>query len=97
MRYIAVENNKHELVGLVASRILVKLLSDGWNEDLVVKDIMVKNIVTVTPSTTTAEAIKIMASKNIGCLPVLSNKKLVGMLTEREIVQATNITGKFYD
>lgn len=97
VRYIAVENNKHELVGLVASRILVKLLSDGWNEDLVVKDIMVKNIVTVTPSTTTAEAIKIMASKNIGCLPVLSNKKLVGMLTEREIVQATNITGKFYD
>lgn len=97
VRYIAVENNKHELVGLVASRVLVKLLSDGWKEDLVVKDIMVKNIVTVKPSTTTAEAIKIMSLKNIGCLPVLSNKKLVGMLTEREIVQATNITRKYYD
>ncbi|MCB0496532.1 MAG: CBS domain-containing protein [Cyclobacteriaceae bacterium] len=97
VRYIAVENTKHELVGLVASRILIKLLSEGWKEDLVVKDIMVKEILTVNPSTTTADAIKIMSTKNIGCLPVTSNKKLVGMLTEREIVQATNTTEKFYD
>jgi len=97
VRYIAVENNKHELVGLIASRILVRLVKDGWKEDLIVKDIMVKDIITVTPETSTAKAISIMAGKNIGCLPVLINKKLVGMLTEREIVNVANLTRKFYD
>ncbi len=97
VRYIAVENGKHELVGLIASRLLVRLLKDGWEDDLIVKNIMVKNIITVKPETSTAKAIRIMAEKNIGCLPVLSNKKLVGMLTEREIVNVVNLTKKFYD
>ena len=97
VRYVAVENNKHELVGLVASRLLVKLLKDGWKDDLIVKDIMVKDIISVSPETPTSNAIKIMAEQNIGCLPVLINKKLVGMLTEREIVNVANLTRKFYD
>ncbi len=97
VRYISVENSKHELVGLIASRILVKLLKEGWKDDLIVKDIMVKDIITVTPETSTAEAIKLMTDNNIGCLPVLTNKKLVGLLTEREIVKVANLTKKFYD
>lgn len=97
VRYIAVENSKHKLVGLVASRNLVKLLSDGWKEGLLVKDIMVKDIISVSPNTPTAEAVILMTEHNIGCLPVLIHKKLVGMLTEREIVFAVNLGGKFID
>ena len=97
VRYIAVENNKHRLVGLIASRNLIKLLSEGWKEDLIVKDIMVKDIISVTPQTSTAEAVKIMTENNIGCLPVLIHTKLVGMLTEREIVFAVNLGKKFED
>jgi CBS domain-containing protein len=97
VRYIAVENNKHNLVGLIASRNLIQLLSDGWKNDLLVKDIMVKDIISVSPKTSTAEAVKIMTEHNIGCLPVLVHKKLVGMLTEREIVFAVNLGKKFDD
>mgnify|MGYP002713082190 CR=1 FL=1 len=97
VRYVAVENSKHELVGLVGSRMLVKLLSDGWNEDLVVNEIMVKDIITISPEVPISEAIKSMSENNIGCLPVLYNKKLVGMITEREIVQAVNSLQKFKD
>ena len=96
VRYIAVENNKHELVGLVASRMLVKLLSEGWKEKLTVKDIMVKAPITVSPKTSTGEAIALMSEKNIGCLPVVTRKRLVGMLTEREIVTIVNLTQKFH-
>ena len=95
VRYIAVENHRHQLVGLVASRMLVKLLSEGWQEDLTVKDIMVKEPITVSPDTSTGEAIALMSDKNIGCLPVVTKKRLVGMLTEREIVTIVNLTQKF--
>lgn len=95
VRYIAVENQRHELVGLVASRMLVKLLSEGWKEGLTVKDIMVKNPFTVQPDTPTADAIAMLTDKNIGCLPVVRKKRLVGMLTEREIVNIVNLTQKF--
>ncbi len=95
VRYIAVENSKHELVGMVASRILIRLLKDGWQEGLTVKDIMVKELITVGPHTPTQEAIDLMARKNIGCLPVVSKNKLLGMLTEREIVNIVHLTQKF--
>lgn len=95
VRYIAVENNKHELVGLVASRLLIKLLKDGWREGLTVKEIMVKDLITVKPTTPTQEAISLMADKNIGCLPVVSKNRLLGMITEREIVNIVHLTQKF--
>jgi CBS domain-containing protein/gamma-glutamylcysteine synthetase len=95
VRYIAVENRKHELVGMVASRILVRLLKDGWKEGLTAKDIMVKELITVGPQTSTQEAIGLMSDKNIGCLPVVSKNRLLGMLTEREIVNIVHLTQKF--
>jgi CBS domain-containing protein len=95
VRYIAVENSKHEIVGMVASRILIKLLKDGWKDGLTVSDIMVKELITVGPQTPTQEAITLMADKNIGCLPVVSKNKLLGMLTEREIVNIVHLTQKF--
>jgi len=95
VRYIAVENSNHELVGMVASRILIRLLKDGWVDGLTVKDIMVKELITVEPQTLTQDAINLMAEKNIGCLPVVSKKKLFGMLTEREIINIVHLTQKF--
>jgi len=95
VRYIAVENSKHELVGMVASRILIRLLKDGWKEGLTVKDIMVKELITVGPQTSTQEAVGLMSDKNIGCLPVVSKNRLLGMLTEREIVNIVHLTQKF--
>ncbi len=95
VRYIMVDNNKNRLVGIIASSKLVKLLKEGWNNDLTVQDVMVKKLITVTPETGTGEAIRIMTEKNIGCLPVVSNHRLMGLVTEREIVQATHLTKKF--
>jgi len=95
VRYVMVENHQHDLVGLVASRQLVRLLKDGWKEDITVGEIMVKELVTVPPEMHTGDAIKLMSEKNVGCLPVVADNRLVGLLTERAIVQATNMTNKF--
>jgi acetoin utilization protein AcuB len=44
-------------------------------------DIMTRNPVTVSPETPVEEAAKILNEKGIGCLPVVSNDELVGIIT----------------
>jgi len=48
---------------------------------------MKKNPVTITPDTPFEEALKIGQDKKIGSFPVVENGKLVGMVTESDIVR----------
>jgi CBS domain-containing protein len=48
---------------------------------------------TITPEDSLAEAMKLMAEKDIGSLVVMSNGLIVGMLTFREVIQAVNKNG----
>ena len=43
---------------------------------------------TITPETALAEAVKVMAERDIGSLVVMSNGLVVGMLTFREVIQS---------
>jgi len=49
-------------------------------ESLIIRDLFI-----VTPDTSTAEAIKIMNERKIAGLPVVEGKKLVGILTSRDV------------
>jgi CBS domain-containing protein len=51
-----------------------------------VKEIMTKDVVSVNPETSIAEAAKTMNSYGIGSVPVCQNQSLVGILTDRDIV-----------
>jgi CBS domain-containing protein len=60
--------------------------------DMKVSDILrVKGgtLFTITPEDTLADAAKLMAEKDIGSLVVISHGRVVGMLTFREVIQAT--------
>lgn len=48
----------------------------------------------VTPETTVFDAIKLMAEKNVGALPVLAGGKLVGVFTERDYTRKVALQGK---
>jgi CBS domain-containing protein len=48
----------------------------------------------VAPQTTVFDAIKLMAEKNIGALPVLSGGTLVGIFTERDYTRKIALAGK---
>lgn len=48
----------------------------------------------VSPEATVFEAIKLMAAKNIGALPVMSNGSLVGIFTERDYTRKIALVGK---
>jgi acetoin utilization protein AcuB len=48
---------------------------------MTVKDIMSKNLVTVSPDTTVESAVALAQNKGVGALPVLDNGVLVGVVT----------------
>lgn len=45
-----------------------------------------KDVVKIAPTTSVAEAARLMDLKNVGCLLVMEGEKLVGVLTDRDIV-----------
>jgi CBS domain-containing protein len=42
--------------------------------------------IVVEPSTPTLEALQLMREKQIGCLPVVKEGRLVGLITERNFI-----------
>jgi len=51
-----------------------------------VKDVMHKGVDWVSPDTPLTELAKLMRAHDIGCIPVGEDDKLVGMVTDRDIV-----------
>jgi len=54
---------------------------------LLVKDVMSKSVKTVSPNTTIRDVIENMAKYHIGCLIVTEDDKVVGILTERDVLK----------
>ncbi len=53
-----------------------------------VRDIMTPRVVAVSPDVSIAKAADLMYRNKIGCLPVLDAEKLVGIITESDILRA---------
>jgi len=51
-----------------------------------IKDVMVSAVITVSPDTALCDAVRLMVDKKIGCLPVVENDGLVGLITETDIL-----------
>ncbi len=51
-----------------------------------VKDYMTRNVISVSPETTTTEIIRLMKESDHNSYPVVENNKLVGMVTAFDVV-----------
>ena len=96
VRRLPVLNAKGELVGIVAEKdILYASPSPATSlsiheihyllAKLTVAEIMTKKVFTIAEGTPLEEAARVMADNRIGALPVMSDKKLVGIITETDI------------
>ncbi len=84
VRHVPVEDDAGHLIGLVSHRDLLELFALGkihGQAELIIRDVMKTDLVTVRPETPTLEALELMRERKIGCLPVVKDEKLVGIVT----------------
>ena len=90
VRHIPVEDERNRLVGLVSYRTIFSFFirqGAGQRKMEPVRRIMKPDPITVTPETLTVEAIAIMRREKIGCLPVVQDDRLVGIVTYRDFME----------
>jgi CBS domain-containing protein len=86
------------LVGIVSQRdlfrsALVTALGFGRKtsrtliKSIRVKEIMTKKLITIAPDVNIKEAARQMVEKQIGCLPVVEDDRLIGIITETDILR----------
>lgn len=86
------------LAGLVTDRDLRLAMPPIWAEqqeelqaslrNKKVGEVMMKEIITTTPIIPIEEAARLLYEHRIGCLPVMDDDKLVGILTETDVLRA---------
>jgi CBS domain-containing protein len=86
IRYVPVEDDDGYFVGLVTYRALIRLVGRKDLETITVRDIMKTDLKTVTPETPTLEAVHLVRSNQIGCLPVVVDRRLLGVLTASDFL-----------
>ena len=90
VRYVPVEDAEHRLIGILSQRTLTRLIAERVTElgqgTIVVRDVMTTNLVTVSPESSTLEAIALMRQKRVGSLPVVKDGRLVGIVTESDFL-----------
>jgi CBS domain-containing protein len=100
IRHVPVEDAAGRLVGVVSHRALLQLLAGGAARAHggagepaaagslpTVASIMRADPVTVTPETEALEAMRIVRDARVGCLPVVAGERLVGIVTERDLLE----------
>jgi CBS domain-containing protein len=87
IRHVPVEDKDHNLIGLVTYRAVLKFLTGGGVlADTPVSEIMRTEVTTVGLETATLDALRLMRRLRIGCLPVVQDGRLVGILTEEDFM-----------
>lgn len=95
--HLLVVNSKGKLVGLLSDRDLKQYWASPATslsihelsyllDKILVKMIMIKTMVTVTPETTIERAAFIMQTNNISSLPVMERDDLVGIITVTDVM-----------
>jgi len=87
-----------KVVGVVSQRDLYKAslgsvmkygekANRAFLEGIAVKEVMCEPVMTIAPEVTVQEAARLMMEQKIGCLPVLEGTKLVGIVTETDMLK----------
>jgi acetoin utilization protein AcuB len=96
IRHLPILDEGGQLVGLVTQRALLKALPSDTSHfsrfevsyvlaKIKVREVMVTHVLTIREDTAIEEAARIMADERIGCLPVLREGRLIGIITDNDL------------
>lgn len=86
-------NNIHHLLVIEARKVVGIVTFEqlrGRSDVEVVRDFMVKDIVSVDSETTLRKAASLMIGRGTGCLPVIDGDKLTGIITTSDLRRAVS-------
>ncbi len=93
VRHVPVEDDTGCLIGIISHRDLIQLLASGKcgkSNPIIVRDLMKTDLITIAPDTPTLEALDLMRERNIGCLPVVKEGRLVGLVTAYDFLTVSS-------
>jgi CBS domain-containing protein len=81
--------SERDLMGAAANQIfgLKQKSKSALLKSVLIKDVMKKRVATVDPDTPIKDAAHLMAEKKIGCVPVVSDGSLIGLVTTTDILR----------
>jgi CBS domain-containing protein len=81
--------SERDLIGTAASEIfgLKQRTKSALLKTTLIKSVMKKRVITVEPDTAIKDAAHLMAERKIGCLPVVSEGTLVGLVTTTDVLR----------
>jgi len=90
---------KDRLIGLVSERTLLTVSPSPATtlsvfeinylmSKMVIKEVMIKQPIVISPAASIEEAALLMREHKIGCLPVVEDDRLVGIITQTDVFEA---------
>ncbi len=87
IHHLPVENEKHELAGIITWKHVQKFQEAQPDLDYrLVEDIMIRKVLTASAETSIKAALQIMLTHEIGCLPVVERNRLIGIVTVKDLI-----------
>ena len=80
---------ERDLIGAAASQIfgLKNKSKSALLKSVKIKEVMKKRVITAAPDTAIKDVAHLMADKKIGCVPVVSDGMVVGLVTTTDILR----------
>lgn len=87
-----------KLAGLITQRDMLRaglspalsagpVLEQEWLAETYARSVMTRHVIHAHPEAPLAEAVALMVRERVGCLPVVENDRIVGMLTETDCLR----------
>ena len=84
-------DNKNNIQGVISDGDIKRIMQKNTKfNDLILKDIMTTDPLWITPDSLAAEALNIMEENNVDALPVIEKRKVIGIVTLKEVVKSIN-------
>jgi CBS domain-containing protein len=88
IHYLPVVDEAHEIVGIVNADDLLGTGRSAPPRGAVVTTVMSAPAVTITPGASMDAAMRLMADRGVGALPVVEGRRVVGIFTQSDVVTA---------
>lgn len=94
IHHVPVVDNNDKLTGLLTWTHIQRFKDQNrYDESLAVSDIMTREVKTATTTTEIKDAISVMKANEIGCLPVVHEDHLIGIITISDVIAFDNDRG----